>query len=99
LIKCYQTVPEAVICFIAELLLTATLTGGLLGWWLGRTWRAAGATAVAGFVFALGPDHNILFIGGTSGVGKEVVIMVIIIIVSALVLVEGYTWLHVEDSV
>jgi hypothetical protein len=37
-------VPEAVMRFIGELLLTATLTGGLLGWWLGRTWRAAGAT-------------------------------------------------------
>jgi hypothetical protein len=92
-------VPEAVIRFIGELLLTATITGGLLGWWLGRTWRAAGATAVAGFVFALGPGHNIPFIGGTSSVGKEVVIMVMIIIVAALVLVEGYAWLHVEDSV
>lgn len=92
-------VPEAVIRFIAELLLTATFTGGLLGWWLGGTRRAAVATAVAGFVFALGPGHNIPFIGGTSGVGKEVVIMVIIIIVSALVLVEGYARLHLEDSV
>jgi hypothetical protein len=92
-------VPEAVIRFIAELLLTATITGGLLGWWLGRTRRAAVATAVAGFVFALGPGHNIPFIGGTSGVGREVVIMVIIIIVSALVLVEGYARLHLEDSV
>jgi hypothetical protein len=92
-------VPEAVLRFIGELLLTATITGGLLGWWLGRTRRAAVATAVAGFVFALGPGHNIPFIGGTSGVGKEVVIMVIIIIVSALVLVEGYARLHVEDSV
>jgi hypothetical protein len=92
-------VPEAVIRFIGELLLTATFTGGLLGWWLGGTRRAAVATAVAGFVFALGPGHNIPFIGGTAGVGKEVVIMVIIIIISALVLVEGYAWLHLEDSV
>ena len=92
-------VPEAVLRFIAELLLTATLTGGLLGWWLGRTWRAAGATAVAGFVFALGPGHNIPFIGGTAGVAKEVVIIVIIIIVAALVLVEGDARLHLEDSV
>jgi hypothetical protein len=89
-------VPEAVIRFIGELLLTATLTGGLLGWWLGRTRRAAGATAVAGFVFALGPGHNIPFIGGTSGVGKEVAIMAVIIVVSALVLVEGYAWLRSE---
>src|SRR5262245_58037909 len=39
--------------------------GGLVGWWLGRTWRAAVATAVTGFVFVLGPGHNIPFIGGT----------------------------------
>jgi hypothetical protein len=89
-------VPEAVIRFIGELLLTATVTGGLLGWWLGRTRRAAVATAVAGFVFALGPGHNIPFIGGTSGVGKEVAIMATIIVVSALVLVEGYAWLRMK---
>ena len=86
--------PEAVFRFIGELLLTASLTGGLLGWWVGRSLRAVVATALAGFVFALGPGHNIPFIGGTPGVAKELVIMTAIIVVSAFVLVGGHTWLQ-----
>src|SRR3990172_12303 len=88
------SLPEAVFRFIGELLLTASLTGGLLGWWVGRSPRAAVATALAGFVFALGPGHNIPFIGGTPGVAKEIAIMTAIIVVSAFVLVGGHTWLQ-----
>jgi hypothetical protein len=93
-----QTVATSLIVarFVGELLATATIVGGLVGWWLGRTRRAALATAVAGFVFALGPGHNIPFIGGTPGVGKELALMVAVIIISALVLVEGHAWL--EDN-
>lgn len=87
-------VPQAAIRFVGELLLTATVSGGLLGWWLGRSRRAAVATAVAGFIFALGPGHNIPFIGGTTGVGKEIVIITVVVVVSALVLVEGDAWLQ-----
>lgn len=83
-------VPEVVVRFIGELLLTAALTGALLGWWLGRTRRAAAATALAGFIFALGPGHNIPFIGGTGGLGKEMAIMLSIIGVASVVLVEGH---------
>jgi len=82
--------------FVGELLATATIVGGLLGWWLGRTRRAAVATALAGFTFALGPGHNIPFIGGTSGVGKELALMASVIVISALVLVEGCAWLTVQ---
>jgi hypothetical protein len=82
-------ISEVVLRFIVELLLPATLTGGVAGWWLGRTRRAAGATALAGFIFALGPGHNIPFIGGTHGVGMEVAMMGVIIPISAIVLVEG----------
>lgn len=85
--------PEAVIRFIGELLLTATLAGGLLGWYLGRNRRAALATALSGFVFALGPGHNIPFIGGTTGVAKELAIMGAVVLVSSLVLVEGHALL------
>lgn len=79
--------------FILELLVTAAIVGGLIGWLVGRTERAALATAVAGFVFALGPGHNIPLIGGTPGVAKELVIMAAVILVSAVVLVEGHAWL------
>jgi len=86
--------PEAVFRFSFELLLTTSLTAGLLGWWVGRNRRAAIATALAGFVFALGPGHNIPFIGGTPGVAKELLIMTAVILVSAIVLVEGHAWLQ-----
>ncbi|HEU5103716.1 MAG TPA: hypothetical protein VFU22_32090 [Roseiflexaceae bacterium] len=80
--------------FGGELLATATLGGGLVGGWLGRSRRAALATAVSGFVFALGPGHNIPFIGGTPGVAKELAILAAVVVVSALVLVEGHAWLR-----
>ncbi|MFL5801577.1 MAG: hypothetical protein ACJ8CR_07520 [Roseiflexaceae bacterium] len=94
-----QTVATSIIVarFVGELLATATIVGGLVGAWLGRTRRAALATAVAGFVFALGPGHNIPFIGGTPGVGKELAIMAAVVGVSALVLVEVHAWLTVRE--
>jgi hypothetical protein len=94
-----QTVATSIIVarFVGELLATATIVGGLVGWWLGRTRRAAMATALAGFIFALGPGHNIPFIGGTSGVGKELALMAAVIVISALVLVEGHAWLAVPE--
>jgi hypothetical protein len=79
--------------FVVELLLTATVVGGLAGWWLGHTGRAALATALAGFVFALGPGHNIPLLGSTPAAGKGVILLVIIIFVSAVVLVESQAWL------
>ncbi len=56
------------------------------------------ATGVAGFVFALGPGHNIPLIGGTPGVGKELAIMTAVTFVAALVLVEGHAWLATRRS-
>ena len=87
------SVGRAALIFMLELLLTATVSGALAGWLIGRSGRAALATAVAGLVFALGPGHNIPLIGGTPGVGKEMVLMATIIAVSTLVLVEGNAWL------
>lgn len=94
-----QTVATSIIVarFVGELLATATIVGGLAGAWLGRTRRAALATALAGFVFALGPGHNIPFLGGTPGVGKELALMAAVIVVSAFVLVEGQAWLSVRQ--
>lgn len=79
--------------FVLELLLTAVLMGGLAGWQLGHTPRAAFATALAGFVFALGPGHNIPLLGNTPAVGKGIALLVAIILVSAVVLVESEAYL------
>jgi len=79
--------------FTVELLLTATAVGGLAGWWLGHTPRAAVATAVAGFVFALGPGHNIPFLGNSPAAGKGVLLLASIVLVAAVVLVETQAWL------
>jgi len=79
--------------FVGELLLTATVVGGVSGWLLGHTARAVIATTLAGFVFALGPGHNIPLLGSTPAVGKGLVILVIVVLVSALVLVESQAWL------
>jgi len=87
------TVASVIARFVIELLLTATLVGGLAGWWLGHTWRAAFATALAGFIFALGPGHNIPLLGNTPAVGKGIILLIIIILVSAVVLVESQAWL------
>ena len=83
------TVEGTIARFVLELLLTATLVGALLGWWFGRTPRAVLAMALAGFVFALGPGHNIPFLGNTPGAVKGLLLLVAIIAVSAIVLVES----------
>jgi hypothetical protein len=79
--------------FILELLVTATALGGLAGWLLGRTWQAVIATALAGLVFALGPGHNVPFLGNTAVTGRGLAILLAIILVSAIVLVEADAWL------
>lgn len=84
---------RAVVVFILELLLTATLVGGLVGWLIGHSGEAAIATAVAGFIYALGPGHNIPLVGGTPGVPKELLIMTAVVVVAALVMVEVQAWL------
>lgn len=91
------SIGRAAAIFILELLVTATLTGALAGWLIGGSSRAALATAIAGFIFALGPGHNIPFIGGTPGVGKGLAIMLAIIVASALVLVAGQALLPVPE--
>jgi hypothetical protein len=80
----------AVIIFIRNLLLTATVTGGLAGWLIGRTKRAALVTALAGFIFALGPGHNIPFLGNTPGTGKGIALLIAIVLAASIVLVEGH---------
>lgn len=79
----------ATVVFIMELLVTATLAGGLAGWLIGGTLRAALATALAGFIFALGPGHNIPFLGSTPALWKGIGILLAIILVSTFILVES----------
>jgi hypothetical protein len=88
---------RAAVIFVAELLATATIMGAVLGRLIGRGRRAMWVCAVAGFVFALGPGHNIPFGGGTPAVGLEIAIMTVVVVVSAVVLVEGRAWSRWRD--
>ena len=82
------SVGYAAAVFILELLVTATLAGGFAGWLIGRTSRAALATGIAGLVFALGPGHNIPFLGNSPATGKGIAVLLVIILSAAVVLVE-----------
>lgn len=84
-----MSLERAAVIFILELLVTATIIGGLAGWFISRTRRAILSTALAGFVFALGPGHNIPFLGSTPGSVKGGVILLAIVLVSTVVLVES----------
>ena len=74
--------------FVLELILSSVLMGAVIGWLLGHTRQAAIATAVAGLAYALGPGHNIPLLGSTPAVGKGLVLLLAITLVSAFVLVE-----------
>jgi len=80
---------KAVAIFVFQLLLTAAGVGALAGWWIGGSGRAALATAVAGLIFALGPGHNIPFLGNSPATGKGIVLLLSVVVVSAVVLVEA----------
>ena len=80
---------KAVAIFVFQLLLAAAGVGALAGWWIGGSGRAALATALAGMVFALGPGHNIPFLGNTPATGKGIVLLLSVVMVSAVVLVEA----------
>jgi hypothetical protein len=84
------SVQQAVVIFVRDLLLPAAVTGGLGGWLIGRRKRAAFATALAGFVFALGPGHNVPFLGNQPATGKGIVLLMAIVLAASIVLVEGH---------
>ena len=73
-----------------ELLVTASVVGGLAGWLLVHTPQAAASTAIAGLIFAIGPGHNIPLLGSTPAVGKGILLLIAIIAVSSIVLVESH---------
>ena len=75
--------------FVLELVLPSLLVGAAVGWFLGHTPRAAVATAVAGIAFALGPGHNIPFLGHTPAAAKGLMLLLAITLGSSIVLVEA----------
>lgn len=84
------SIAQAAIIFVRDLLLPAAVIGGLAGWLIGRTKRAALATALAGFVFALGPGHNVPFLGNQPATGKGIILLIAIVLAASTVLVEGH---------
>jgi hypothetical protein len=85
--------PRVALLFLLELVLTSMIIGATAGWFFGRTPMAALSTAIAGVAFALGPGHNIPLLGNTLGVGKGLVLLAAIVLVSAFVLVESVFYL------
>jgi hypothetical protein len=83
------TIEQAVVIFMRDLLFPAAVTGGLGGWLIGRRKRAAFATALAGFVFALGPGHNVPFLGNQPATGKGILLLLAVILSASVVLVEA----------
>jgi hypothetical protein len=88
------SVAQAAVIFVRDLLLPAAGIGGLSGWLIGRTKRAALVTALAGFVFALGPGHNVPFLGNQPATGKGIVLLIAIVLAASVVLVEGHAVLR-----
>jgi hypothetical protein len=84
------SVVQAAVIFVCDLLLPAAVIGGLAGWLIRRTKRAVLATALAGFVFALGPGHNVPFLGNQPATGKGIILLVAIVLAASIVLVEGH---------
>jgi hypothetical protein len=83
-------ITQAAVIFVRDLLLPAAVIGGLAGWLIGRTKRAALTTALAGFVFALGPGHNVPFLGNQPATGKGIILLMAIVLAASIVLVEGH---------
>jgi hypothetical protein len=85
-----MSIPIVARRFITDLLVVSIVVGGLAGWAIGRSRRAVVATALAGFIFALGPGHNIPFFAGApwAAVLKATTLLLAPALVSAIVLVE-----------
>ncbi len=92
------SVAQAIVIFVRDLLLPAAVIGGLAGWLIGRTKRAALKTALAGFMFALGPGHNIPFLGNQPSTGKGIILLISIVLAASIVMIEGHAALHNKIS-
>lgn len=92
------SIAEAVVIFVRDLILPATVIGGLAGWLIGRTKQAMLATALAGFVFALGPGHNVPFLGNQPATAKGIILLIAIVLSASIMLVEGHAALIRRSS-
>lgn len=88
------TTNELIVRFVVGLFVPAVLVGALAGWGLLRTRRGAIATALAGLVLAMGPGHNIPFLGNTPAVGKEIPLLIAIGLASSVTLAKAYELLE-----
>jgi hypothetical protein len=79
---------EALFDVLVGLFAVSAVAGAVIGALVGRSRRAALTTGLAGLALAIGPGHNIPFLGGTVAAGKEMAILGIVVLVSALILVE-----------
>jgi hypothetical protein len=84
------TTNELIVRFVFALFVPAILVGALEGWALLRTLRGVTAMALAGLVFAMGPGHNIPFLGNTSVAGKEIALLIAIGLVASVTLAKAY---------
>src|SRR5579859_4298901 len=84
------TTNELIVRFVFALFVPAILVGVLEGWALLRTRRGATAMALAGLVLAIGPGHNIPFLGNTPAVGKEIPLLTAIGLASSVALATAY---------
>jgi hypothetical protein len=82
---------EALVDVLVGLFALAAISGAVVGAVVGRSRRAALTTALAGLALALGPGHNIPFLGGTAAVGTELAILAAVVLVSSVVLVAVET--------
>ena len=89
---------DAVLDVLVGLIAVSAITGGVLGWLIGRSRRAAVTTMLAAVAFALGPGHNIPLLGDTSAVGMELAILGAVVVVASVVLVEAEAWFSRRHS-
>jgi hypothetical protein len=85
---------DLIVRFVFVLFAPAILVGALEGWAILRTRRGAIATALAGLVLAMGPGHNIPFLGNTPAVGKEIALLIAIGLASSVALATAYEMLE-----
>jgi hypothetical protein len=78
----------AIGAFAVGLVGTSVIGGALVGLLVGRTRSAARWTALAGVALAIGPGHNVPFLGGSPAAAKGVALLLVVLLVASTTLVE-----------